>query len=398
MKLKKLLAIFLVVALVVACGALLAACKPEAGGEEKVLRVAVVTSPSGVDDGNFNYDVWRGVERFEEKAKDYGYDKIQKTNVNIQSLEWDAALKPAIENIVTEYDVIILSGYQFGKKDLKTIAEANPKVAFMLIDSFMADENFNELSARNVYAVQFKEQESGFLAGVAAALQSTSKKVAVVNGIAYPSNINYQYGFYSGVNYVNGLKHGTEGWTPVDIIELEDYKDENAFGNYLGSFTDAGLGKNCGQALIAAGCDIIFVAAGGAGNGVFTAAKEATSNVKVIGCDANEWKSGYKSGELGANVVLTSALKVLNKAVFDALVDYSRHIFQGGQNLYLDAKGDYTGYVKEDGSQQLSAATIAVMDTAYAAIKAGTIVPAATGTENTFAGFAGDATPTPART
>ena len=49
----------------------------------------------------------------------------------------------------------------------------------------------------------FAEQEAGFFAGVAAALETKTNKVAVVNGVAFPSNVNYQFGFESGVNYVN---------------------------------------------------------------------------------------------------------------------------------------------------------------------------------------------------
>ena len=51
--------------------------------------------------------------------------------------------------------------------------------------------------------MNFAEQESGFFAGMAAALETKTNKVAVVNGIAYPSNVNYQFGFESGVNYAN---------------------------------------------------------------------------------------------------------------------------------------------------------------------------------------------------
>jgi Uncharacterized ABC-type transport system, periplasmic component/surface lipoprotein len=397
MKIKKVLAIVLTVAMLVTCLAFFGGCKDDNTTDEKVLRVAVVTSPSGVDDGNFNYDVYQGIVNFEKQKATYGYDRVEYKNVNITNMDWETALKPGIEAIVTEYDVIILSGFQFGTMGLKTIAEANPDVSFMLIDSFINNDEFEAQKVANVYAVQFMEQESGFLAGMAAALESTSKKVAVVNGIAYPSNVNYQWGFYSGVNYVNSQNKDVAGWTPVEVIELATYADKDYKGNYLGTFTDAATGKTCGEALIAAGCDVIFVAAGGAGNGVFTAAKEAAGNVKVIGCDANEYSSGYKSGSAGANVVLTSALKVLNKAVFDALVDYSKNEFKGNTNATLGATGDYTGYVKAEGSHQLKATTITAIDTAYAAIKAGTIVPAANFNGVNFGSFAVGVAQTPAR-
>ena len=121
----------------------------------------------------------------------------------------------------------------------------------------------------------FAEQESGFYAGVAAALETQSNKVAVVNGIAYPSNVNYQYGFESGVNYAN-----KNLGTSAEVVEIASYAGTdvtgaNVGGNYVGTFADEATGKVVGNALINEGCDILFVAAGGSGNGVFTAAKEA---------------------------------------------------------------------------------------------------------------------------
>lgn len=385
------LALLLVAALAFAGGA-----SEDAGKKEgKTLRVAVVTSPSGVDDGNFNYDVYQGVIQFANECAQHGYDDVVYKNVNITSMDWDTALKPGIEAIVTEYDVIILSGFQFGTLGLKTIAEANPDVSFMLVDAFITDASFNTVDVANVYAVQFCEQEAGFTAGMAAALTSKSKKVAVVNGIAYPSNVNYEWGFYSGVNYVNSQKAASDkSWKPVECVELASRKDANFGGNYLGTFTDATVGKNVGDELIAAGCDVIFVAAGGAGNGVFTAAKEH-DGVYVIGCDADEHDSGFKSGSSGDNVVLTSALKVLHKAVKDALIDHSKGEFKGNVSTFLTAVNGYTGFVSEEGRHQLSPEAVAFMKEAFAKVVSGELVPAGQFTATKFADFAVGVAATP---
>ena len=140
---------------------------------------------------------------------------------------------------------------------------------FILIDSWPTVEG-TELTADaaldNVYAAYYAEQESGFYAGMAAALSTESGKVAVVNGIAFPSNVNYQYGFECGVKYVNE----TEGMN-VEVVELPSYAGKdvtgaNVGGNYIGNFSDEATGKVVGNALIAEGCDIIFVAAGNSGN------------------------------------------------------------------------------------------------------------------------------------
>ena len=224
----------------------------------------------------------------------------------------------------------------------------------------------------NIYAMQFAEQESGFFAGMAAALETASNKVAVVNGIAYPSNVNYQYGFECGVKYVNE----TEGKN-VEVVELASYAGTdvtgaNVGGNYVGTFNDEATGKVVGNALIAEGCDIIFVAAGGSGNGVFTAAKEA-EGVKVIGCDVDQYDDGVNGD---SNIILTSGLKVMHSNVERVLGEVLDGTFKGG-NVLLKADTDSTGYVKEEGRCQLTADTITKIDGAYEKVKSGEIVPAA---------------------
>ena len=83
---------------------------------------------------------------------------------------------------------------------------------------------------------------------------------------------------------------------------------ENVGGNYVGSFADEATGKEVGKALIDAGADVILVAAGSSGNGVFTAAKEA-GNVFVIGCDVDQYDDGVNGDK---NIILTSALKIMD--------------------------------------------------------------------------------------
>lgn len=328
------------------------------------LKIAIVSSPSGVDDGSFNEDNYNGILTFIESHPDCTVTPVQETTGDV------TAAVQAVADVVADYDVIVCCGFQFA--GIATIAEENPDVKFVLVDSFPSDAEGNEVTVDNIYAMQFAEQESGFFAGMAAALETTTGKVAVVNGIAYPSNVNYQYGFECGVKYANA----TEG-TTAEIIELPSYAGTdvtgaNVGGNYVGSFADEATGKVVGNALIAEGADVIFVAAGASGNGVLTAVKEA-EGVKFIGCDVDQYDDGANGD---ANVVLTSALKVMHLNVeraLNAVVDGS---FKGA-NVTLQADTDSTGYVNAEGRCQLSADTISKIDAAYEQVKSGAIVPAA---------------------
>ncbi|MDE7351762.1 MAG: BMP family ABC transporter substrate-binding protein [Acetatifactor sp.] len=363
---KKILALVLAVVFVFS----MTACGTEPGSGSKEgdgLKIAIVSSPSGVDDGSFNQDNYNGVLKFIEENEGATVTPIREESSD------SAAAVQAVADVVADFDVIVCCGFQFA--GIGNLAQENPDTKFILIDSWPTIDG-TEVTAdqviENVYAAYYAEQESGFYAGMAAALSTKTGKVAVVNGIAYPSNVNYQYGFECGVLYANT----TEGLN-VEVIELPSYAGTdvtgaNVGGNYVGDFSDEATGKVIANALIAEGVDIIFVAAGGSGNGVFTAAKEA-EGVMVIGCDVDQYDDGANGDN---NVVLTSGLKVMHDTVYNVLNEVKNGSFKGA-NVTLTASTDSTGYVSAEGRCQLSADAISKIDAAQADLKAGKIVPAA---------------------
>ncbi len=325
------------------------------------MKIVVVTSPSGVDDGSFNQDNYEGVLAYIEENPNVTVKTVQEEDM--------AASISAIESVVADYDVIVSPGFQFA--GVGPIAEENPDKKFILVDSFPADADGNEMEVENIYAMQFAEQESGFFAGVAAAKETKTGKIAVVNGIAFPSNVNYQFGFESGVNYANANLG-----TSAELVEIKAYAgtdvtNANVGGNYIGDFNDPATGKVVGEALINEGCDIMFVAAGGSGLGVITAAKEAT-DVKIIGCDVDQFDDGVNGD---SNVILTSGVKNMALNVNRQLQAIADGSFKGG-NYVLKADSDSTGLVVKEGRQQLSAETIEAVNAVYEQVKAGEIVPA----------------------
>ena len=295
-------------------------------------NILFVSSPSGVDDGSFNQNSYKGVEDFVA-----AHPECTSTALKEETGDVEACISFVDAN-VADYDVIVACGFQFAA--IGDIADDNPDKYFILVDATPTYADGSEAQCDNIYSESFAEQESGFFAGVSAAMETKTNKVAVVNGIAYPSNVNYQYGFMCGVDYANA-KLGTS----AEYVELASYAGTdvtgtNVGGNYIGSFAEQDTGKVLGEALIKEGCDIIFVAAGDSGNGVFTAAKE-TDNVMVIGCDADQ----YDFGDNGSrNIILTSVLKCMdinNERQLEKILDGT---FEGA-NAVLFADSDSTGYV-----------------------------------------------------
>lgn len=346
----------LLTASITACGKLETDAPAEGG-----MKIAIVTT-SGVDDGSFNEDCYNGILNFIK-------DNPSATVTDIKEPDVSKCIT-AVEDIIADYDVIVLPGFNFAA--VGTVAAENPTKKIILVDTAPTDANGEAVTLDNVYSMTFAEQESGFFAGVAAAMESKTGKVAVVNGIAYPPNVNYQYGFESGVNYAN-----KNLGTSAECIEIESYAGTdvtgaNVGGNYVGSFADEATGKVVGKALIDLGVDVILVAAGSSGNGVFAAAKEA-SGVYVIGCDVDQFDDGVNGSN---NVILTSALKIMGMNVSKQLKAISDGTFKGANDV-LYATSDSTGYVSAEGRQQLSDATLTKLAELYELVKNGTIVPAA---------------------
>jgi len=184
---KKILALVLALVLVLslaACGTKTATSATDTSASPAAatgLKIAIVTSPSGVDDGSFNQNNYEGIQNFIKTHPDSTVTPIQETDM--------ANAVNAVAEIVADYDVIVTPGFQFG--GITTIAQENPDKYFILVDAYPSDPadstGVATIEVSNIYAMQFAEQESGFFAGIAAAMETTTGKVAVVNGIAYPS-------------------------------------------------------------------------------------------------------------------------------------------------------------------------------------------------------------------
>lgn len=315
-----------------------------------------------VDDGSFVQQCHEGVLQFLEMHPDSKVTDVVENDFD--------KLPERLEELVKKHDVFVLPGYVF--TEIGETVLANPDVTFIVIDSGVTDTKGNPVSADNLYTMGFREEEGGFFAGVAAALETKSNQVAVVNGYPHLSNIDYQYGFAAGVNYANAHYD-----TKVKCVELPAYAgtDEDGKkigGNYIGNYIDREKGKTIGKALIDAGVDILFVAAGDGGNGVFEAALEA-EGVRLIGESRDQYDDGQKGSE---NRMLTSTKKDIARNVCRQLTDVYYGFFVG-QDAVLDAGTDSTGYFCEEGRHGLSDDTLEKLEECYQLVKEGVIMPPA---------------------
>ena len=378
MKLKKTFRLLITLLLIITITAL-AGCgnKTAAPRDKDALRIALITSPDGPQDNAFNRSSYEGIQNFLKKHPKSTLTCIQETTA-----EQSAAIL-LLENIVADFDVVVCTSFVFGAAT--ELGRENPDTRLILVDCSAVGQDGQPTDVPNIYGMNFAEEESGFCAGVAAALTTRTGKVGGLYGIAFPPVVNYQYGFESGINYAN--KHyGTH----AENISLPSYSGidvtgKKVGGNYAGSFADPATGKVISKELIKRGCDVLFGPAGATVNGMFTAVKEAPAGTWAIGFDADQ----YDEGVIGnRNIILTSALKRMDLNVERQLTLIAQEKFQG-KNERLNAASDSTGCVTTPGRHQMSPQTVEKINEVMGLIREGKIKPAAYGTPYTPENFPG---------
>ncbi len=332
--------------------------------ELQPIRIALCTSPDSMDDGSRNSACYEGIYSFFSARGEI--DSI--TPLQETSGDPVTALR-SFREVAPSYDVMVFVGTTFS--GISSIALEYPDIYFILVDAPLTDASGAEISVSNVCSLQFAEQECGFFAGMAAALETQTNRIAVINDLVSPANTRYYYGFRSGVAYANG-NFGTQ----AELVNHPAYsgKDpsgQEVEGNYIGSSYDLSTGYALAQSLIAESCDILFVAAGYSGTGVYTAAMDL-GGAKVIGTETDQFSRGeFENG----NVVLTSVTKAFSDQIARQLFSIADGSFQGGKSLTLRAADLATGYVSDSGRQQLSPQTLEALAAAYPMMQDGTIVP-----------------------
>ena len=338
----------------------LVACSSDKGesgsttGTDNVnFKVGMMIDSGTIDDKSFNQGTWEGILAYTKDHKGVKGQHVQPNG------ETTADYLSAADNLMMAgNNVIIAPGFKF-EEAITELQTANPEVSFVILDGEPAT------MAENTTAIYFAEHEAGFLAGVAAALQSQTGKVGFIGGMKIPAVERFGWGYLAGVAYANE-NYATN-------VEVVDYQ-------YQGTFYDVQGGQMMAGGMYDKGIDIIFSAAAAVGNGVINEAKartEAGDKVYVIGVDVDQYDEGLMND--GSSVVLTSAIKRIDVAVYDTLKAYGEGNFPGGQIITMDAKTNGVGLPETN--PNLTTDTQAKVDETLAEIQSGALDVPVTGEE-----------------
>ncbi len=286
-------------------------CKEE--GKRTDYRVSMISDMGDITDQGFNQSTYQACKAFCD-------DNNIMFTYKMPSGDNTASRVIAVESAIDEgYNVIVMPGFSF-TATLIEVAEKYPDIKFIVLDVSDGDllsagvprkgevydynpSNWNVLDYyhyENVYDALFKEEISGYLAGYTAVMLGYND-LGFLGGMAVPGVLRFGYGYVQGIN---------EAAKEKGITVNMKYAYANTFNG------DAEISAAM-ETWYANGTEVVF----SCGGGIFVSVSEAASKHggKVIGVDTDQ--KNLIDGMYGEGITITSALKGLYPATYDALDD-----------------------------------------------------------------------------
>jgi len=254
--------------------------EPEAAPERT--HVTLIVAGSFGDESFFDGSL-AGVSR---ASADFGFDYA-----TVECFEDMGRYPAAVTDAAASSDVVVVLGYQL-YDILLEVSASYPDIDFIYVDGLVEGRP-------NVASVAFDETGGSYLAGALAALMTArrdlprlapGKRVGLVGGMDIPVIHRFVDGFTAGAK--------------------ETDPSVEVFVAYAGTFEDREPARKAAAAMYAAGADVVFQAAGGAGLGVFQAARDADRY--AIGVDMDQ-------RPLDPARILASMVKDVDGAIYDLL-------------------------------------------------------------------------------
>jgi basic membrane protein A and related proteins len=282
--------------------------------------VGIVFDLGGRGDKSFNDGAYLGAERAEKELGarvrfiEPGEGSDRESGLRLLAAE--------------KMDLVIGIGFIF-TDDLTQLAKEYPKTDFAGVDFSVATDAAGHViqPPPNLAALRFREEQGSYLVGALAALVGHSKKVGFVGGMDSPLIQKFEVGYKAGVKAV----------CPTCQV-LSQYA-----GVTPEAFRNPGKGKEIALSQYQQGANVIFHASGSTGLGVFEAARQ--TGKLAIGVDADQYKEA-------PGFVLTSMVKGVDNAVYDAIRRVKEGRFKGGIYEYGLAEGG-VGYVYDANNAKL---------------------------------------------
>ena len=309
-------------------------------------KIVMLTDVGTITDKSFNQGTWEGVKDFAEANDIEAWYYRPNTGTT-------ADYEEAIDlNVAHGANIVVTPGFLF-ETAIYNAQTKYPDVYFILIDGEPHTADYGTYNtASNTTNILFQEEQSGFLAGYAAVADGFTE-LGFMGGMEVPAVQKF------GIGYVAGAFYAANELSKTINFSADRY-------TYLGDFDNKPEHTTTATSWFTAGTEVIFAAAGGAGNAVMAAAESFDPAKTVIGVDVDQ------SNE--SETVISSAMKQLAVAVDIVLNDLvNNDSWAGGTTVVKGASEEAVGLPTGD-SWGWTTFTETEYEAVYALVEAGTIV------------------------
>ena len=314
--------------------------------EDGKYELAFVTDVGQLKDKSFNQGTWDGLKKYAyDNGKSYKYYQPANGDQATDDDRYDAMAAAANAGA----KVIVCAGFLQGTALAKAAKEFTD-VNFVFIDGWPLSDS-KEQVLKNVAAVDFQEEQSGYLAGYAAVKEGYTKLGFSGGGAGEnPACCRFGYG------YVQGAEAAAK--------ELGATVEMNYSWEYGAAFSASPELQTMLNGWYTNGTEVVFCCGGSMCASAFAAA--SANDGAVIGVDVDQSSQ--------SDTVITSATKGLREAVAYVLAKYYDNAWDeiGGVQTTLGAANDAVGLPTDTWS--LEKFTKEDYEKLFASLKDGSVV------------------------
>lgn len=233
----------------------------------------------------------------------------------------DSKWEPALRDLCDEkYDIVICGTWQM-QEIVTKLAPDYPNQKIIVYDTSMDYASDSKGSFKNIYSMEYKQNEGSYLAGVLAASMSKTGVIGFVGGMDNTVIRDFLVGYIQGAKDANGS---------IKVVP-----------SFVGNFYDTAKAKELTLAQYQMGADVVFSVAANAGEGTLQASKER--NHLVIGVDSDQAMLYQASDPVLANLIMSSMLKRVDQSIYLAVEQAINNKLPWGTRVELGINEDCVG-------------------------------------------------------
>jgi len=300
---------------------------PTASQQKATLDVALMIN-GNLGDKSFHDSANRGMQMIKDQLN----CKIKVAEVGYDDSKWEPALRDLCDE---KHDIVICGTWQM-QALVQKVAPDYPNQKIIVYDTSMDYASDTKGVYKNIYSIEYKQNDGSFLAGALAAKMSKSGIIGFVGGMDNTVILDFLLGYIQGAKNVN---------PNIKVVS-----------SFVGNFSDAAKAKELTFSQYQMGADVVFSCASNAGEGTLQASKE--KGKLAIGVDSDQAMLYKDTDPQLANLIISSVLKRVDQSIFLAVQAAIKGNLAWGTRVALGINEDCVGLADNEIYQKVVPADV----------------------------------------